>query len=162
METLRAHDDFLIATAADFVGKELAVSDWEFVDQARIDRFAEATWHTHWLHTDPEKARADGPYGGTVAHGFFMLSLLNHFIDVCDLRPADSAFALNYGVDKVRFPQPVPVGNGFRIRDRITLLATEPRPKGLFARTGHTLEVEGLERPGAVAEYLAIWVPKTA
>ncbi len=149
---------FLIANAAELVGRELAVSDWDFVDQARIDRFAEATHHTHWLHTDPERAETEGPYGGTVAHGFFMLSLLNHFIDACDLRPADSAFALNYGVDRVRFLAPVPIGDGFRVRDRITLMETEMRPKGLFARTGHTLEVEGMERPAVVAEYLAVWV----
>lgn len=153
---------FLIATAEDFVGRELAVSDWMPLDQARVNMFAEATRHTHWMHTDPERAARESPYGGSLAHGFLMLSLISHFIDACDLRPADSAYALNYGVDKVRFLAPVVVGDGVRVRDRIKLLSAEPRKDGLLARTAHEIEVDGLDRPAVYAEYLALWVPKQA
>jgi len=151
-------------TIADFLALEpgpLCVSDWLDVDQARVDGFADATYHTHWLHTDPAKAAHDGPYGGTVAHGFLVLSFINHAVDRCGLRPTDSRFALNYGVDKVRFLKPMPVGDGFRVRDRITLIEAEMRDRGLFTRTGHAFELEGPEndnKPCVVAEYLSLWV----
>ena len=152
---------FLISNAAEFIGKELALSDWEVVDQARVDRFGEATKHEHWMHCDPARATADGPYGGTIAHGFLILSFTSHFVDVCGLRPADSRFALNYGVDKVRFLAPMVVGEGFRLRDRITLLEAEPRPKGLFTRVSHQFEIDGLEKqPAVYAEALTLWIPK--
>ncbi|MFB0952764.1 MAG: MaoC/PaaZ C-terminal domain-containing protein, partial [Rhodospirillales bacterium] len=119
---------------------------------------AQATHHTHWLHTDPERARDESPYEGTVAHGFLVLSLINHAIDQCDLRPTDSEYALNYGVDRVRFLKPMPIGNGFRLRDRITLIEADMRDAGLFTRTKHVFEIEGDDTPCVVAEYLSIWV----
>lgn len=140
---------------------ELAVSDWIDIDQSRVDAFAAATHHTHWLHTDPARAEAEGSYGGTVAHGFLVLSLINHAIDLCGLRPTDSPYALNYGVDRVRFLKPMPVGGGFRVRDRIGLIEAEMRETGLFTRTGHAFEIEGEEdKPCVVAEYLSVWVTK--
>mgnify|MGYP000132652210 CR=1 FL=1 len=140
---------------------ELAVSGWIDIDQARVNRFAEATHHTHWLHTDPDRAANEGAYGGTVAHGFLILSLINHAIDKCSLRPTDSPYALNYGVDRVRFLKPMPVGDGFRVRDRISLIETEMRETGLFTRTGHAFEIEGdTDKPCVVAEYLSVWVQK--
>lgn len=142
------------------VGTELAVSDWKLVDQEQVNQFGEASWHTHWMHSDPERAAAEGPYGGTLAHGFLMLSFLSNFMDTCNLRPSDSSFALNYGVDKVRFLAPVIVGDGFRIRDRIKLMEAERRPKGLFTRTSHELEIEGAERIALYAEYLTLWIPE--
>ncbi|WNK00535.1 MaoC/PaaZ C-terminal domain-containing protein [Thalassospiraceae bacterium LMO-JJ14] len=141
-------------------GGPLAVSGWIDIDQTRVDAFADATHHTHWLHTDPARAKADGRYGGTVAHGFLILSLINHAIDQCGLRPTDSPYALNYGVDKVRFLKPMPIGDGFRVRDRISLIAAEMHDAGLFTRTGHAFEIEGddSEKPCVVAEYLSVWV----
>ncbi len=140
---------------------ELAVSGWIDIDQARVDRFADATYHTHWLHTDPARAEAESAYGGTVAHGFLILGLINHAIDLCGLRPTDSPYALNYGVDRVRFLKPMRIGDGFRVRDRISLLETELRETGLFTRTGHTFEIEGEEdAPCVVAEYLSVWTRK--
>ncbi len=138
---------------------ELAVSEWIDIDQARVDAFGAATHHTHWLHTDPGRAGAEGAYGGTVAHGFLVLSLINHAIDLCRLRPTDSPYALNYGVDRVRFLKPMRIGDGFRVRDRISLIEAEMRETGLFTRTGHAFEIEGEEdRPCVVAEYLSVWV----
>lgn len=140
---------------------ELAVSGWIDIDQARVDRFADATYHTHWLHTDPVRAEAESAYGGTVAHGFLILGLINHAIDLCGLRPTDSPYALNYGVDRVRFLKPMRIGEGFRVRDRISLLETELRETGLFTRTGHTFEIEGEDdTPCVVAEYLSVWTRK--
>jgi len=139
----------------------LAVSEWIDIDQARVNVFGDATHHTHWLHTDPARAAREGNYGGTVAHGFLVLSLINHAIDQCRLRPTDSPYALNYGVDKVRFLKPMPIGDGFRVRDRITLIEAEMRSVGLFTRTGHAFEIDGDkdDKPCVVAEYLSVWVP---
>ena len=136
----------------------IGLTDWIAIDQARVDAFAQATRHTHWLHTDPERSRDESPYEGTVAHGFLVLSLINHAIDQCDLRPTDSEYALNYGVDRVRFLKPMPIGNGFRLRDRITLIEADMRDAGLFTRTKHAFEIEGDDTPCVVAEYLSIWV----
>ncbi len=139
---------------------EIAVSDWIDIDQARVDAFAAATGHTHWLHTDPARASSDAPFGGTVAHGFLILSLINHAIDLCAIRPSDSRYALNYGVDTVRFLKPMPIGGGFRIRDRITLARVEARDKGLFMETGHAFEIDGVDDgPAMIADYFCVWVP---
>ncbi len=140
----------------------LAVSDWVEVDQARVDAFADASRHTHWLHTDPARAAVESPYGGTVAHGFLVLSFINHAIDACGLRPTDSAYALNYGVDRVRFLAPMPVGDGFRVRDRIALIEAQAHAKGLLTRTAHVFEIaraDGDHVACVSAEYLSIWVP---
>ena len=142
---------------------EIAVSDWIDIDQQRVDAFAAATGHTHWLHTDPTRATTDAPYGGTVAHGFLILSLINHAIDLCGLRPDDCRYALNYGVDTVRFLKPMPVGDGFRIRDRITLARVEDRKAGLFMETGHAFEIDGADDgPAVIADYFCLWVPDEA
>lgn len=138
---------------------EIGVSKWFDIDQARVNAFADVTEHTHWLHTDPERARSEGGYPGTLAHGFLIVSLINKAIDSADIRPTDSPYALNYGVDKLRFLAPMPVGDGFRIRDRISLLEAEMRDAGLFTRTHHAFEIEGSGSPAVVADYLSVWVP---
>lgn len=137
---------------------EVGVSKWFDIDQSRVDAFAAVTEHTHWLHTDSARAVSEGGYPGTLAHGFLILSLINKAIDSADLRPTDSPYALNYGVDKVRFLKPMPIGNGFRIRDRISLVEAEMRDAGLFTRTKHAFEIEGVAGPTVVAEYLAVWM----
>lgn len=154
-----------LRTSADYVTLgpgPLAVSDWIDVDQTRVNTFADATLHTHWLHTDPVRGATESPYGGTVAHGFLVLSFINHALDTCGLRPSDSKYALNYGVDRVRFLAPMPVGTGFRVRDRISLIEASAHPKGLFTQTGHVFEIERADGDHVAcvsAEYLSIWVP---
>ncbi len=132
------------------VGQELGASDWLTIDQARIDRFAEATGDHQWIHVDPARA-AQGPFGTTVAHGFLTLSLLPWFFEhgfaVDDVR-----MGINYGLNKVRFPAPVPVGS--RLRARFRLLAYEPIEGGAQLLVEATIEREGSAKPVCVAESL--------
>lgn len=133
------------------VGEELGVSDWYEVTQERIDAFAEASGDHQWIHVDPERAK-DTPFGGTIAHGLFTLSLGPQFgysIFTID----DVAFALNYGFGKVRFPAPVPVGS--KLRMRATLSAVDDVAGGVQFTVTQTFEVEGGEKPVCVAEALA-------
>ncbi|WP_417513988.1 MaoC family dehydratase [Minwuia sp.] len=150
-------------TIADFtnlVGKEFGVSDWVTIDQERVTMFGVATEHRHWLHLDPERAVRDGPYGGTLAHGFLVTSLLSHFLDNVRMRPADAAFGLNYGFEKVRYLAPLVVGDDVRVRDRITILDATWRSGGrLMVKTGNRFEQEGKPDPVAYAEWMLLWVP---
>ena len=134
---------------AGWVGTEVAVSDWVEVTQARVDRFAEATGDHQWIHVDPERARA-GPFGATIAHGFLTLSMLPLFME-STLDFSRSRMGINYGLNKVRFPAPVPVGS--RLRARMTLLACEPLPdRGVQATWQVTIERDGGDKPVCVAE----------
>ena len=108
------------------VGRELGVSDWFEVQQAMMDEFARSTNDHDKLHTSPEWAARETPYGGTIAFGFWTLSMLTHFSHEIGMWPVDAAYALNYGLDRVRWVQPVPVGS--RIRMRCTLAGLEPPP----------------------------------
>lgn len=133
------------------VGRELGVSDWYEVTQETIDRFAEVTGDHQWIHTDPEKA-AQTPFGGTIAHGLFTLSLGPKFsYEVMDMQ--GFAFGVNYGYGKVRFPAPVPVGK--RLRMRAALTNVDDVPGGIQITVTQTFEVEGGEKPVCVAESLA-------
>jgi acyl dehydratase len=139
-----------LADLAARVGQEIAVSDWLTIDQSRIDRFADATGDHQWIHVDPARA-AQGPFGATVAHGFLTLSLLSWFFEhgfVID----DVRMGLNYGLNKVRFPAPVPVGS--RLRARFTLLAYEPVDGGAQLEVEATIEREGSAKPVCVAQSL--------
>lgn len=139
-----------LAELADRVGEVLGVSDWLVVDQARIDRFAEATDDHQWIHVDAGRAAA-GPFGTTVAHGFLTLSLLPWFFDhgfVVD----DTRMGLNYGLNKVRFPAPVPVDS--RLRAHFKLLAYEAIEGGAQLLVEATIEREGSAKPVCVAESL--------
>jgi len=155
------HGNFTIAEAADWIGPELVISDWLDVSQAEVTAFGELTRHDHWLHLDPGRSRAEGPYGGTIAQGFLMLDYIIHFTDQTGLRPIDSAFNLNYGFDRVRFVQPVPVGDGFRLRDRIGLADVTHRADGrCLMKTTHSLEIDGLDGIAVYAEWLSLWTPQ--
>jgi acyl dehydratase len=133
------------------VGQELGVSDWIEVTQERIDAFAEVTGDDQWIHVDPARA-AETPFGGTIAHGLFTLSIgpkLGY-----DLFTVEGiAFALNYGYEKVRFPAPLPVGK--RVRMRATLAKVDDVPGGVQMQVTQAFEVEGAEKPCCVAESLA-------
>jgi acyl dehydratase len=146
MLTINGIDDL-----KDRVGQELGVSDWHVITQDAIDAFAEATQDFQWIHVDPERAR-ETPFGGTIAHGLFTLSLGPKFsYEIFSL--AGIAFGLNYGYDKIRFPAPVPVGS--RLRMRATLAAADEIPGGLQIKVAQTFEVEGAEKPVCVAEALS-------
>ena len=146
---MTAHIEHL-ADLAGRIGEVLGVSDWITVDQARIDRFADATGDHQWIHVDPVRAAA-GPFGGTVAHGFLTLSLLPWFFDHGFL-VADTRMGLNYGLNKVRFPAPVPVDS--RLRAQFKLLAYEPIEGGAQLLVEATIEREGSTKPVCVAESL--------
>ena len=134
-----------------YEGKDLGTSDWHEVTQKDIDQFADVTGGHQWIHVDPERAR-DTPFGGTIAHGLFTLSLGPQF--AYSLFSVDGvAFGLNYGYGKVRFPAPVPVGS--RLRMRAALQAADDVPGGLQITVLQTFEIEGGEKPVCVAEALS-------
>jgi acyl dehydratase len=133
------------------VGQEIAVSEWVTVDQRRIDRFAEATGDHQWIHVDPVRAAA-GPFGATVAHGFLTLSLLPE-LSASALEIRDTRMGVNYGLNRVRFPAPVPSGS--RLRGRFRLLAFEPIEGGAQLVMQVTMEREGGDKPVCVAESVA-------
>jgi acyl dehydratase len=136
------------ATLNDLVGTELGPTSWLEITQERVDAFAGATDDPQWIHTDPERAAA-GPFGGTIAHGFLTLSLCVPFL--YELMP-DRGFALtvNYGVNRVRFPAPVPVGS--RIRGRFRVESVDDVSGGEQAVIVGTVEREGGDKPVCVAE----------
>jgi len=148
---------YSMATLGEFVGRELGVSEWVVVDQARIDAFAECTGDRQWIHVDVDRARRESPFGGTIAHGYLTLSLLASLAMEVGLIPADAGAGLNYGLDKVRFVAPVRAGA--RVRSRVTLAAVEDKGAGrVMVKTANVLEIEGEEKPALLAETLAMLV----
>ncbi len=141
--------------AADFqdlIGTEIGVSDWMEITQERVDAFADATDDYQWIHVDREKATA-GPFGGTIAHGFLTLSLTVTLTAQVELEVGSPRMAINYGLEKVRFPAPVPVGS--RIRARVGLVAINDVEGGIQVNRQVTIEVEVAEKPAMVAETLS-------
>ncbi len=133
------------------VGQEVAVSDWLTITQAQVNQFAEATGDHQWIHVDPEKAKT-GPFGGPIAHGFLTLSLLPKFFE-SSFDIVQSRMGVNYGLNKVRFTAPVPVGS--RLRARMKLLAAEPIDNDGVQMTWEVLvEREGAAKPVCIAESL--------
>ena len=133
-------------------GQELGTSEWLRVDQDRVDAFAEATGDHQWIHVDVERARS-GPFGGTIAHGYLTLSLIPHFASQIFSLETPGA-RLNYGVNKVRFPNPVKVGS--RIRCTATLGEVTDLPTGKQLITRYVIEIEGEEKPACVAETVVL------
>ncbi len=133
------------------VGRLLGISEWITIDQARIDAFAAATGDRQWIHVDAERAAAS-PFGTTIAHGFLTLSLLPLLSSTAFALVVVGA-AINYGLNRVRFPAPVPVGS--RLRGRFDLLACEAVEGGVQLTIKVTVEREGSERPVCVAEALS-------
>ena len=138
-----------MAEVPGLVGRELGTSEWFEVTQDRVDTFAEATGDHQWIHVDVERAKAESPFGGPVAHGYLTLSLLLPlFAQVFVV--TDTAMGVNYGLDRVRFPSPVPVGS--RVRLTATLKDATPFAGGLQLTFAAVVEREGSDKPACVAE----------
>ena len=131
------------------IGQEVTVTDWISVTQERVSLFADATGDHQWIHLDVERSRKESPFGGTIAHGFLTLSLLPMMMQSAVTMP-DTKMAVNYGLNKVRFPAPVPVGS--RIRGRMTLLEVEDIEGGVQIVWKVAMEREGGDKPVCVAE----------
>ncbi|MFQ5982035.1 MAG: MaoC family dehydratase [Woeseiaceae bacterium] len=139
-----------------YVDKALDPSDWLTIDQERINSFADATLDHQFIHVDEEKA-AQTPFGGTIAHGYLTLSLISHFLSECAVMPDDSVMGINYGSDKVRFLQPVPVDS--EVRGRATLKeVNEKAPGQLLTKNEIVIEIKGEEKPALVAEILTMFI----
>jgi acyl dehydratase len=135
----------------DWIGKEVAVTEWMTVTQGHIDEFADATGDDQWIHVDSERAARDSPYGVTVAHGFLTLSLLPHFFkEAVEIQGA--RMGINYGLNRVRFTGPVPAGS--RVRARFRLASAEDIEQGVQMVWSVTVEVEGADKPALVAEWI--------
>jgi acyl dehydratase len=135
-------------------GRELGATDWVTVEQPRIDAFAEATGDRQWIHVDVERARR-GPFGATIAHGYLVLSLVSLFLpQLMEVRGA--TMGINYGCDRVRFPSVVRAGA--RIRGRGEIVSAEPVGGGVQVKIRVTVDVEGSDKPGCVADTLSRWL----
>ncbi len=136
------------------VGREIGLSDWFVVTQERIDAFAAATEDRQWIHVEPERA-ARSPLGGTVAHGFLLLSLVPFFNLSNEIFTGRFRMAVNYGLDRVRFPHPVRAGS--RVRSRAVLKKIEKRGfRKILVTVENTMEIEGVEKPAMVADVLGL------
>ena len=139
-------------------GSDLGTSEWVAVDQERVDRFAEATGDHQWIHVDVDRAR-QGPFGGTIAHGYLTLSLVP-WLGSQVFRLETPGARLNYGVNRVRFPSPLRVGSRVRLHAAFGEVAR--LPAGTQVTLRHTIEVEGEARPACVAETLVLLIPPAA
>jgi acyl dehydratase len=137
------------------IGQELGVSAWQTVDQDRIEDFAACTGDRQWIHVDVERARRESPFGGTIAHGFLTLATLAPAAFEVWIEPSGIREAFNYGIERLRFINPVKAGA--RIRSRIRLLAIEAKGANrLLVTTENTVEIEGEDKPALVATMLAM------
>jgi acyl dehydratase len=143
-----------MAELANHVGEHLGYTEWRELEQDRVSQFADVTDDHNFIHVDPEKARAT-PFGGTIAHGYLTLSLAAPIgMQLMDV--TDAKIGLNYGLDKVRFPSPLPVGAEWR--GGVELLSVEEAGGGLQVKSRVTVEVKGQEKPAMVAETLVrLW-----
>lgn len=135
------------------IGEEIHVSDWMDVDQQLINKFADATGDHQWIHIDPERAASESPYGSTIAHGYLTLSLyplLRGLVDASEPMFPGVTSVINYGVNKLRFPNAVKVGS--RIRAHCTLVSAEVVKDSLQLVEQYSVEIENQERPACVAE----------
>jgi len=139
------------------IGTEIGVSNWITVDQQMIDDFAKVTHDEQWIHVNPERAAAETPFGGAIAHGFLSLSLASRFAYDCFPMLPGQVMGINYGFNKLRFLSPVLAGS--RLRGRFVLNAIKQRSAtDLLRETGLTIEVEGQDTPALVAEWLGMAV----
>ncbi|MGA7487746.1 MAG: MaoC family dehydratase [Xanthobacteraceae bacterium] len=148
---------YSMASAPQFVGREIGASRWVMVDQDRIDAFAACTGDRQWIHVDVERAKRESPFGAPIAHGYLTLSLVAAMVMELGVIPLDAATGLNYGLDKVRFIAPVKAGA--RVRTRANLVAAKPQGGGrVLLKLSCTLEIEGETKPALVAELLCLLI----
>jgi acyl dehydratase len=140
-----------------FVGREIATTDWLLVTQDRIRQFAEATEDRQWIHVDSARAQQESPYGATIAHGFLTLSLVSYFLGQAIRIPHDVRMSVNYGLNRVRFPAPVRAGT--EIRARVTLQSLKELPDSVEAVFGVSIEGKAAARPCCVAEWIIRYYP---
>jgi acyl dehydratase len=140
----------------DLVGADLGTTDWIVVTQERISEFADATGDHQWIHVDVERAQAESPFGGPIAHGYLTLSLVNLFLpELLEVRGA--SMGVNVGLEQVRFPTPVP--SGARIRGRGHVVSAEEAKGGVQVVVRVAVEVEGVEKPACVADTVSRFLP---
>ena len=151
MQVIKSVDD-----AVALIGEELGVSRWVDIDQSRIDAFADVTMDHQWIHVDVEKAKADSPYGATIAHGFLTLSLIPG-VSKDNYRVENAKLGINYGLNKVRFLAPVTTGSRIRVRSELAD-ATKIADDTVNLTVRHTVEIDGVDKPAAVAELIARFV----
>lgn len=137
-------------------GQEIGVSGWFTIDQERIDRFADATGDHQWIHVDAPRAARELPAGSTIAHGYLTLALLPMFISEI-MKIENISMGINYGANKLRFINMVPVNS--RLRARLVLKAAEPKGPGLMLTKEITVEIEGQDKPALIAETLSLYYP---
>lgn len=153
---MAAIDDALHEAQA-LLGTEVGVSNWITVDQAMIDSFAHVTHDTQWIHVDPDRAAAQTPFGGTIAHGFLSLSLASRFAYDCFPMLPGQVMGINYGFNKLRFLSPVRAGS--RLRGRFVLTEANKRnARELLRENTLTIEIEGQDTPALVAQWLGLAV----
>lgn len=135
-------------------GEQYTSKDWFTVSQDLVDDFANATKDFQWIHTDPERAKKESPFGGAIAHGFYSLSLIPKLIEDT-LTVASAKMGVNYGLNKVRFPHPVPVGS--QLRGHITIQSVEDYPNnGAKITWSVTVEINGVDKPACIAEMISL------
>jgi acyl dehydratase len=146
-----------VADLAKHVGEEIGVSSWILLDQARINEFAHCTGDHQWIHLDAERAAREGPFGGTIAHGFLTLSLIAPSSFEVLLARITPKSVVNYGLEKVRFI--APVRSGKRVRNRIRIASVESKGSGRYlVTTENTFEIEGESKPALTASALAMFI----
>lgn len=140
-----------LAELKSLVGQELAITDWIAVEQERVNQFAHATGDHQWIHVDVARSERESPFGGTIAHGFLTLSLIPLMLEQC-VSMADVQMALNYGLNKVRFPSPLLSGK--RVRGHIVVQSVDDIKDGAQVVWQVTVECEGKDKPVCVAEMI--------
>jgi len=148
MKVIASIDDAMSLT-----GQELGISGWLQIDQDRIDAFAEATGDQQWIHVDVDRANAESPFGAPIAHGFLTLSLIPALSKQCYI-VENAKMGINYGLNKVRFIAAVPVGSRLRVRSEL-VNANKIEESIVHLTVRHTVEIEGSDKPAAVAEMIA-------
>jgi acyl dehydratase len=145
-----------LADVSKHIGEDLGASEWVQIDQDRVNKFADATGDHQWIHIDVERAKRELPTKGTIAHGYLTLSLIP-FLAARISRIDGVSRGINYGSNKVRFTNMVPVGS--RVRARSKIVAAEPKGPGLQVTNEITIEIEGQDRPACIAETISIVYP---